>query len=364
MLCYKLFINRIVITNNVTELCFIDDNLTVLDDRKIHRYFGKERESLVHNVCNGNIKGNGNIPFMKNKRYQAPKCHLVIHFNPFLKLGPFHIEVKLYYPLRAMFHDFFVAHEMDWMKQKSKPSLSSTRSFLSTNQTSQIDEMLVKVVQTTKYNQTTKLHPSYPIVDLIYNESESYTLSSIGNGTRFYEASELKKPYEYKIFHTRMLIISKRIELATGLNVTSRHGSSDYYISNYGLAGSLLTHMDPLGYEQGEILTDEYKHLVRTGDYIATFMGWIEDTVAGGSTAFTTKNYEGILTPQKGSAGFWINLSSCHMKDLRAKHAGCPVLEGVKWIMNKWIYSFDQWKHWPCNLKKSVTFHPFNGMSL
>ena len=296
-----------------------------------------------------------------HKRYRQTKCHLVHHFNPVSILGPFRIEVKLYYPLRAMFHDFFIEREMDWLKQSSKTMLSLTRSSLLTNRTSPIDRTRVRVVTT--HNQTAKLYPSQPIVDIVYNEIENYTRMSANDEPAMYRISQLKNPYQYTILHKTLFRISKRIELATGLNLTTRHGSSFYHASNYGLAGSLMTHMDPWGYEQGEILTDEKRHSVRTGDYIATFMGWIESTDAGGSTAFTTKNYEGVMEPIKGSAGFWINLSSCHIKDVRAMHGGCPVLKGTKWIINKWIFSFDQWRNWPCNIRQNVTFEPFNGMS-
>ena len=29
-------------------------------------------------------------------------------------------------------------------------------------------------------------------------------------------------------------------------------------------------------------------------------------------------------------------------------HGGCPVLAGSKWITNKWIRSWSQFKHFPC----------------
>ena len=92
-------------------------------------------------------------------------------------------------------------------------------------------------------------------------------------------------------------------------------------------------------------------------------MGWFEDTKAGGGTAFNQNNFEGTVEPTKGSAAFWINLSSCHIKDERASHGGCPVLKGSKWILNKWIYSWDQWKNWPCELVPLVSIGPFDGMS-
>ena len=87
-------------------------------------------------------------------------------------------------------------------------------------------------------------------------------------------------------------------------------------------------------------------------------MGWFQETVAGGGTAFDSKNYEGLIEPVAGDAAFWINLSSSHRKDLRAIHAGCPVLKGSKWILNKWIYSWDQWQKWPCGILNDTSRVP------
>ena len=74
--------------------------------------------------------------------------------------------------------------------------------------------------------------------------------------------------------------------------------------------------------------------------------------------------FNGIIEATKGSAAFWIDLTSCHFKDNRALHGGCPVLKGSKWILNKWINSFDQWKYWPCYMKPYATMRPFEGMSI
>ena len=121
--------------------------------------------------------------------------------------------------------------------------------------------------------------------------------------------------------------------------------------------------MDLWGYEKGVELAKDRRGLVRTGDYLATFMGWFADTEGGGETAFTKHTYEGTVKPKKGSAAFWFNLASCHQKDERALHAGCPVLKGSKWILNKWIFSWEQWKSWPCDLYQYKSIDPFSGMS-
>ena len=115
--------------------------------------------------------------------------------------------------------------------------------------------------------------------------------------------------------------------------------------------------MDPWGYEEGEGLTEDMAHLVSTGDYLATFMGWLSKVPAGGATGFIGHNNEIALCPEEGSAAFWINLSTSHGKDKRTNHGGCPVIIGSKWIINKWIYSFDQWRDWPCSKNEDTFFY-------
>ncbi len=38
-----------------------------------------------------------------------------------------------------------------------------------------------------------------------------------------------------------------------------------------------------------------------------------------------------------------------------------PVLVGSKWILNKWIHYFEQWKNYPCTLIKHDFIPPFDG---
>ena len=85
---------------------------------------------------------------------------------------------------------------------------------------------------------------------------------------------------------------------------------------------------------------------------------------AGGATAFPTANFEGLLEPRKGSAAFWFNQFSSHYRDTRAAHGGCPVLKGDKWILNKWINSWDQWQKLPCHLEPNIELSPFEGITV
>ena len=107
-----------------------------------------------------------------------------------------------------------------------------------------------------------------------------------------------------------------------------------------------------------------------TGDTVATVMGWLSSTQAGGATTF----HNGVdlvrLWPTRGAAGVWYSLYtdgsmvgqvlpkictlniSYILKDNAVYHGGCPVLAGHKWIVNKWVMSFDQWNRIPCDLTR------------
>ena len=59
--------------------------------------------------------------------------------------------------------------------------------------------------------------------------------------------------------------------------------------------------------------------------------------------------------PTKGSAAFWWDLTHQNLRDIGTKHGGCPVAVGSKWILNKWVYSYNQWNYVPCRLEKGNT---------
>ena len=96
-------------------------------------------------------------------------------------------------------------------------------------------------------------------------------------------------------------------------------------------------------------MTPDRESLKKTGDIMGTLMGWLSDTRAGGATTFHNTFNEIKLWPSKGAAGFWWGLYSDGSKDHHATHGGCPVLAGHKWIVNKWMMTFDQWNKFPCD---------------
>ena len=95
------------------------------------------------------------------------------------------------------------------------------------------------------------------------------------------------------------------------------------------------------------------------GDILGTFMAWLSDTKEGGATAFISPGSEGLIMPDRGSAAFWYSLQSDGYRDQSARHAGCPVIMGSKWILNKWLYWYDNFKKFPCDTKNNKLFnHP------
>ena len=84
--------------------------------------------------------------------------------------------------------------------------------------------------------------------------------------------------------------------------------------------------------------------------------------IAGGATGFDFQGYHGTIEPVKGSAAFWIDLTTQGWRDYRSSHGGCPILKGSKWILNKWINFFAQWDTKPCSLRRPSTMEPFSGV--
>ena len=162
-------------------------------------------------------------------------------------------------------------------------------------------------------------------------------------------------PQNFTIIDRRAENLSSRLEKALDLNITNQWSSHKYQVTNYGLAGLCEVHMDPYGYLEGVDSTGK-EHLRKRGDYIGTVMGWLQDPPAGGSTTFFKYNTEVTIRPTRGSAAFWFSLFTDGVRDPASSHGGCPVAVGDKWILNKWIYSFNNWDRQPCHPRQSKKF--------
>ena len=119
-----------------------------------------------------------------------------------------------------------------------------------------------------------------------------------------------------------------------------------------------MTHHDPGGYIMTRTkAVPAYPRIVASGDTFLTTMGWLDQVEAGGGTAFDHPRKEQLIDPTKGALALWYGLTPTGHLQYDSSHGGCPVLHGSKWILNKWIQYFDQWKNYPCT--NSNYFEPF-----
>ena len=94
-----------------------------------------------------------------------------------------------------------------------------------------------------------------------------------------------------------------------------------------------------------------------TGDIFGTFMAWLKDVKAGGATGFVYPTHEIAVTPERGSAAFWLSLDRRGHREKLSDHGGCPIAIGSKWILNKWIYLFDNFEKFKCGLSATKESH-------
>ena len=252
-----------------------------------------------------------------------------------------------------VYHDLLSDREMDFLVDYSTPRLSNARIIPNSNRAlTAADKANPKKAKTvSKTNQVW-------LQDIVFKEKAVHDL--VTRDPLDYVLRELMDPYSYSVQHEVLLKLSRKLELATQLNVTERFATSQYQVSislrvsrivvwrnvtrqssvkvtNYGIGGLCEVHMDPQGFFDGRELVPERANTVSVGDYIATLMGWLKDPAKGGAgTAFVDSHgYADVVMPEKGAAAFWMDLWTGGKKDGRSQHGGCPVVAKSKWILNK-----------------------------
>ena len=65
-----------------------------------------------------------------------------------------------------------------------------------------------------------------------------------------------------------------------------------------------------VGYIEGAELPESRQNLVKTGDFMGTFMGWLKDVEAGGGTAYVYPNFEGTIMPERVSLIYFCSIYS------------------------------------------------------
>ena len=109
---------------------------------------GYGREDLLAKTCYGEIRNQNTL--------QPQKCHFLHNFNPYLKLGPFQLEIFATKPYRVVFHDFLTDNEINHIVEISLPNLSNNRgvslsNFIGTPHEYRSGERLTAIHKTVQY---------------------------------------------------------------------------------------------------------------------------------------------------------------------------------------------------------------------
>ncbi|MEX0961629.1 MAG: 2OG-Fe(II) oxygenase [Simkaniaceae bacterium] len=115
------------------------------------------------------------------------------------------------------------------------------------------------------------------------------------------------------------------------LTHTPKENGESFQILHYQPGGEYKPHYDTFDPETvgGKNCFD------RGGQRVATVILYLNSTEVGGETIFP--NVDIAVTPKKGDAVLFYNLSEEGQIDKNSLHGGAPVLKGEKWIATKWI---------------------------
>ncbi len=122
--------------------------------------------------------------------------------------------------------------------------------------------------------------------------------------------------------------IEQRIAKITSLPIENGEGLQ---VLHYGPGAEYQPHHDyfvvdhPGGKES----------LARGGQRVASFLIYLNTPEKGGETIFPLANLS--VTPKKGDAVLFYNMTQDGKDDPQSLHGGAPVIGGEKWLLTKWI---------------------------
>jgi prolyl 4-hydroxylase len=336
---------------DVVNIHMLDENLVKKKKQPKYVTSGKSQKldwNIMHNhggmfsLMERQLEGCRD--FSMSKGVEKPQhCYRLHHADPFHRLAPFKLEVASTLPdphivvIHGMLEEEDIRHWVDWATPRLSRSRNSQPGGL---KNSAADKGSRKVRTVYKSVNAWK--------DIIVFEGEKFINASTRNG---YVGEGDYTPDNFTVLDSRAERLSKRLERAVALNVTNQWSShTSYQVTNYGLGGTCEGHLDAYGYEEGKYIEpgSGRQGLATTGDYMATVMGWLEETPLGGATTFFSAGVQVTLRPTRGSIAFWFSQFKDGTLDQATWHGGCPVAIGAKWIFNKWIYSFNNWNRHPC----------------
>ncbi|XP_075148853.1 prolyl 4-hydroxylase subunit alpha-2-like [Haematobia irritans] len=174
--------------------------------------------------------------------------------------------------------------------------------------------------------------------DIIEAVSETLERSKVGQSSvSRYDEVRVSKNSWLRYEENRFLDkISQRLQDITGLSI--RDGEY-LQVVNYGIGGHYGPHHDFFPKQEKDM----------KGNRILTALFYINDVELGGATAFPALKL--AVQPIRGSLVMWYNYHKSLEKDFRTWHAGCPVLQGSKWVCNEWFSTYGQEFNRPCGLQ-------------
>lgn len=273
----------------------------------------------------------------------CPVCRYIHHKNPYLMLGPFKEDQISNIPYVVVFRDILSDIDIQTLIKEAQPNLSRKRTY----------DRVGGAISTHELE-------SGKLRRIVHKTVQSW-LSDVEWPPFSFPEDYIGKNYTSMI-NIDLWKLSKRISLATQMVTDIQTSGSSMQVTNYGLGGLCEQHIDPHGIMESD---EQYhrKHRPQIyvhGDIMATFMAWLSDTEEGGATSYLSPGREQLIMPDKGSAAFWYDLNSDGFRDQSTQHAGCPILKGSKWILNKWLFWFDNFKKFPCNVKRKPFDPPFH----
>ena len=184
---------------------------------------GMVREDALQRTCNRELRGNYTDNF---------KCHFLHHFNPYLKLGPFKLEVKLDKPYRTILHDMLTEKEIQHMIDISVPNLSRTRGHSASNEGSRSEfrygdkkYIIHKTVQ-------------HWFSDVLYDGSKVRYTSVAEEGPTNTYFDDLRLDYiegydKYEVIDPVMFKLTKKLEMASQMDIMGKFSSTSYQVRTH-----------------------------------------------------------------------------------------------------------------------------------
>lgn len=240
-------------------------------------------------------------------------CNMLTYEDPYLRLGPFQLELHSSQPIVGQIHNYIFAGEIQQLQKETSGQQTS---------------------------------PSFDALEKDVDEEQSIE-----------KISKIKYFSERK--HSLSRKLSERMGLALAMNLFNanyRYTSENYQVMSYGLGGQVAPHQDAVGLPA----MDE---MLVGGGRVTTSTTFLSDVEAGGKFVFPYLSVG--VAPKAGSLLYWTTKTNSGSTDYRMKHVECPVVYGNKWVANKKINWREQMNRFPCSvdLEKRMFESPHTNIS-